>query len=89
MSKPKLSIEDANVIAAAIIAHAQQPSHFVNHIEIEIPTESLSMPKKRGRPAKMKTAEEIGGDAEAEEYSLDFANNWSDRARHSRWSDDM
>lgn len=89
MSKPKLSIEDANVIAAAIIQRAQFANNFVNHTDIDTPLEMMSSPKKRGRPAKMKTAEELGTDADAEEYSLDLAGNWADRARQSRWSDDM
>lgn len=89
MSKPKLSIEDANVIAAAIIQRAQSSHNLVSHIDIDAPQEMMSSPKKRGRPAKMKTAEELGADADAEEYSLDFAGNWADRARQSRWSDDM
>lgn len=89
MSKPKLSIEDANVIAAAIIQRAQSSNNLVSHIDIDVPQEAMSSPKKRGRPAKMKTSEELGAEADAEEYSLDFAGNWADRARQSRWSDDM
>lgn len=88
MQKPKLSIEDANVIAAAIIKRAQMPNSLVTHFDIETPQEMMSTPKKRGRPAKMKTAEELGTDSDAEEYSLDLTGNWADRARQSRWSDD-
>lgn len=88
MSKPKLSFEDANVIAAAIIMRAQTPNSLVSHLDIDAPQEMMSNPKKRGRPAKMKTAEELGTDADADEYTLDFTGNWADRARQSRWSDD-
>lgn len=88
MSKPKLSFEDANVIAAAIIMRALSSNSHVSHFDIELPQEMMSAPKKRGRPAKMKTAEELGSDADADEYALDFSGNWADRARQSRWSDD-
>ena len=89
MSKPKLSIEDANVIAAAIIKRALSPNNLVSHIDIDVPQEMMSTPKKRGRPAKMKTAEELGADADSDEFSLDLTGNWADRARQSRWSDDV
>ena len=89
MQKPKLSIEDANAIAAAIIKRAQSPNSLVTHIDIDVPQEMMSAPKKRGRPARMKTAEELGTDADSDEYSLDFTANWADRARQSRWSDDV
>ena len=88
MQKPKLSIEDANAIAAAIIKRAQFPNNLVTHVDLDVPQEMMSAPKKRGRPAKMKTAEEIGADADSDEYSLDLTGNWADRARQSRWSDD-
>ena len=88
MLKTKLSIEDANSIAAAIINRAQHPNHLVSYTDIDTPQEMMSTQKKRGRPAKMKTAEELGVDADADEYALDLNGNWADRARQSRWSDD-
>ena len=94
MSKPKLSIETANVIAAAIIQRALQGDQNVNTfssaLDIEAFVEiSVASPKKRGRPAKMKTQEELGVEADADEYALDFTPNWSEKARQNSWSDDM
>lgn len=88
MQKPKLSIEDANSIAAAIIKCAKNPNSIVARINIDVPQEMMTTLKKRGRPAKMKTSEELGADADSDEYALDLTGNWAERAQQSRWSDD-
>ena len=57
MSKAKLTLEDAHAIAAAILSRAQ--------LTPSVAKTSDAPTRKRGRPAKLKTAEELEHDADA------------------------
>lgn len=82
MSKPKLTLEDAHAIAAAILSRAQLTPSVAKSTD-------ASPSRKRGRPAKLKTADELEHDADAEDYVLQLSDGWMDKASQGRWSDDL
>ena len=81
MSKAKLTLEDARAIAAAILSRAQ--------LTPSVAKTSDAPARKRGRPAKLKTAEELEHDADADDYMLQLSDGWMEKASQSRWSDDL
>jgi hypothetical protein len=90
MSKSILSQEQAQAIAAAIIAggqHQEDPLALIPDIELESIVESPV--KKRGRPARKKAHDELNGDPmELENYPLDLVDSWVSGSGKNKWSDD-
>ncbi len=90
MSNTNLSLEQANLIAKALIERSTYTTSAKTQLFVvdQEPVEMLTPIKKRGRPAKTKSIEENHHEHQ-DDVAIDYSEGWIESAKRNRWSDDI